>query len=74
MENKRYRTKPSELDDVVNPNRDSVYQTDVFFALSCSRAKRAAPVHPRRNQRRLFEVSAPQAANTIPELQNRKRH
>jgi hypothetical protein len=32
----------------VNHNRDSVYQTDAFFALSCSRAKRAAPAHPRR--------------------------
>jgi hypothetical protein len=34
MENKRYRTKPSELDDVVNPNRDSVYQTDAFSLLA----------------------------------------
>jgi hypothetical protein len=32
----------------VNHNRDSVYQTDAVFALSCSRAKRAAPARPRR--------------------------
>jgi hypothetical protein len=39
-ENKRYRTKRRQRDDVVNRNRDSVYQTDAVFALSCSRAKR----------------------------------
>jgi hypothetical protein len=33
-ENKRYRAKPSDLDDVVNRNADSVYQTDVVFAFS----------------------------------------
>jgi hypothetical protein len=50
IENKRYRRKPRELDDVVNRNSDSVYQTDAIFALSWSRAKRAAPAHPRRKQ------------------------
>jgi hypothetical protein len=33
-ENKRYRTKPRELDDVVNRNGDFVYQTDAVFAVS----------------------------------------
>jgi len=28
IENKRYRAKPRRVDDVVNPNADSVYQTD----------------------------------------------
>jgi hypothetical protein len=34
IENKRYSTKPRQVDDVVNPNRDFVYQTDAVFALS----------------------------------------
>jgi hypothetical protein len=38
-ENKRYRAKPGESDDVVNRNGDSVYQTDAVFALSWLRAK-----------------------------------
>jgi hypothetical protein len=33
-ENKRYRTKRRELDDVVNQNGVFVYQTDAVFDLS----------------------------------------
>jgi hypothetical protein len=33
IENKRYRTKRRSVDDVVNPNGDSVYQTDAVLIL-----------------------------------------
>src|ERR1700690_3592041 len=33
-ENKRYRTKPHAIDDVVNRNVDSVYQTDAVLILA----------------------------------------
>src|SRR5579871_1657087 len=46
-ENKRYPAKPSEFGDVVNRNRDSVYQTEAVLALSCFAHKGAAPAHPR---------------------------
>ena len=32
-ENKRYRAKPRAIDDVVNRNADSVYQTDAVLIL-----------------------------------------
>src|ERR1700730_6962887 len=34
IENKRYRTNPQPVDDVVNRNADSVYQTDAVLILS----------------------------------------
>jgi len=34
IENKRCRIKPRALDDVVNRNSDSVYQTDAVLAFS----------------------------------------
>jgi hypothetical protein len=33
IENKRYRPKPPGIDDVVNRNGDSVYQTDAVLIL-----------------------------------------
>jgi hypothetical protein len=33
IENKRYRAKPRAIDDVVNRNADSVYQTDAVLIL-----------------------------------------
>src|SRR5580700_1103192 len=33
-ENKRYRIKPRAIDDVVNRNADSVYQTDAVLILA----------------------------------------
>jgi hypothetical protein len=41
-ENKRWRAKPRQPDDVVNQNGDFVYQTDAVFALS-DRVQSAAP-------------------------------
>src|SRR5579872_323010 len=50
-ENKRYPTKPGEFDDVVNRNRDSVYQTDAVLALSCfAHKRRRHSGAPRRKQ------------------------
>jgi hypothetical protein len=34
IENKRYRAKPRQIDDVVNRNVDSVYQTDAVSLLA----------------------------------------
>jgi hypothetical protein len=34
IENKRYRKKPCGIDDVVNRNAVSVYQTDAVFILA----------------------------------------
>jgi hypothetical protein len=34
MENKRYGAKPRQIDDVVNRNVDSVYQTDAVSLLA----------------------------------------
>jgi hypothetical protein len=34
IENKRYRAKPLEFGDVVNRNRDFVYQTDAVLLLA----------------------------------------
>jgi hypothetical protein len=39
-ENKRYRTKPRAIDDVVNRNADSVYQTDAVLILATGVQKR----------------------------------
>jgi lipoprotein-anchoring transpeptidase ErfK/SrfK len=42
--NKRYETKPRSVDDVVNRNRDSVYQTDEVLTLA-GRCPEAIPDH-----------------------------
>jgi len=39
-ENKRYAAKPRPVDDVVNQNRDSVYQTEVVLILAGGVPKR----------------------------------